>query len=1373
MRLFQRFITIFLTLITLVSPAISNNIEKYDIRQTSPLTMLPSNEVRYLYFDKKGLLWIASNTGLSSFDGYKVQTYRSSEFSPLILPNNTTLCIGEDNNNNLWIGTQNGLARMDMRTGKFKQYSLPKEGQRTIYTLLVTSDGTVWIGTDAGLARYIPSTDSFYTYDNTNTWFKDADGSRYRAVNYNVKSIVQDTNGDIIFGTWSSGLFRFNPKSNTFIRYPKINERNSAHSLFLDRYHRLWIGTWECGLQCMDNPRDIKNPGLHTYKNNGNKNGILDNIIYSIAYEGNTNTLWIGNQGGLSVMDLSHPEKGFSNYYNGSVEHPLPFNEINSVTTNGEGIVWLGSLTGGVLQTNTRPGLFSNFNLNSFNSFARANTIRSIYTSDGRNFLMGVGAYGVASYDRMTGKSVFNNKIPQFSGLANADLQTTIYSIYQRKNGEIWLGTYGKGIVISKNGTKSRYLRTTNTKFIEDDCILALGESHDGTMLVGQRSSMCVIYHDGHGVILKMKDRKINLSNSEINGITVDGANRYWLSTSNNGIIRIDGNLNRPSSLQYHRYYIGDGDIKIPDFLNCYKDSRGILWAISNSGGLFRYDAVKDQFITVNKAYHISGDQVRSINEDNLGNLWLGTNYGIVKLTFTKGQETPVVMSFTANDGLNAVTFVPNSTSKFGHEMFFGNFDGLVYFSPRKDFGYKYSKQPRMIISDIKIENTPFNELDSLLRHKISIETPPYTREVNIPSYVNNFGIEFALLTYINPEQCKYSYKLEGYDHDWQYCDATVRTAKYGNLPSGTYTFLLKATDNDGVWYELPYTITIHVEPPFYATWWAFLIYFILVIALIFYSSRLYHNHIKTKNRLQMAVVFTNITHELLTPLTVISASVDHLRSIAPQFNNDYTMMQNNIQRLVRLLQQLLETRKSQAGELKLLVSEGDISSFIYKICQNIQPLMMKHNLKFHIECQPENLKAWFDPDKIDKIIYNLLSNAAKYTGDNGTIRLSLSTDDMQQEVVITVSDNGCGISKDRIKHLFERFYDGDYRRFKTIGTGIGLALTRDLVILHKGKIKCDSEEGKGTTFTLTIPIKKEAFSVEEIDEKNKIDLENVNTTIVDFLPNAVPDAPALQTEEQTGDEDTYNILLVEDNEELLSLMKQLLRSKYHVYTATNGKEALELVESKDLDMIVTDVMMPVMDGNELTKTIKNNNDYSHLPIIMLTAKSREEDRIEALQIGADDFIQKPFKLADLQLRIDNLIENRKRIKKDFRNQFTIEVKNEKLTDPDADFIQRAINCIKDNLEDSEYDREQFARDMGASTSTLYNKLRSLTGMNTSSFIRNIRLKSACSIAKQNPKIHVSDLAYKVGFKDPKYFTTCFKKEFGMLLSEYLEKESD
>lgn len=237
--------------------------------------------------------------------------------------------------------------------------------------------------------------------------------------------------------------------------------------------------------------------------------------------------------------------------------------------------------------------------------------------------------------------------------------------------------------------------------------------------------------------------------------------------------------------------------------------------------------------------------------------------------------------------------------------------------------------------------------------------------------------------------------------------------------------------------------------------------------------------------------------------------------------------------------------------------------------------------------------------------------------------------------------------------------------------------------------------------------------------------------------------------------------------------MKQLLRPKYHVYTATNGKEALELVESKDLDMIVTDVMMPVMDGNELTKTIKNNNDYSHLPIIMLTAKSSEEDRIEALQIGADDFIQKPFKLSDLQLRIDNLIENRKRIKKDFRNQFTVEVKNEKITDPDADFIQRAINCIKDNLEDSEYDREQFARDMGASTSTLYNKLRSLTGMNTSSFIRNIRLKTACSIAKQNPKIHVSDLAYKVGFKDPKYFTTCFKKEFGMLLSEYLEKESD
>lgn len=1344
----------------------------FNIKQTAPLSALPSNEVRYLYFDKKGLLWIATNTGLSSYDGYRIHTYRTSEFSPRVLPNNTSLCIDEDNNNNLWIGTQNGLARMNMQTGTFKRYALRKTGQRIIYTLLVTNDGTVWIGTDGGLSRYVPESDSFYTYDSSNTWFKDVSGKKYRATTYNVKSIVQDKNGDIIFGTWNSGLFRFNPQSNTFLRYPKINERNSAHSLFMDKYHRLWIGTWECGLSCMSNPGNLKNPGLYTYRSSAAPNSILTNIIYSIAYEGNTNTLWIGNQGGLSVMDLSHPEAGFCNYYNGSASHPLLSNEINSVTTNGEGIVWIGSLTGGVMQTDTRPSLFEEFDLSSFRSFARANTIRSMFSKNGKDFLFGVGAYGLASYNIENRKSSFCNNISGFGNLKENDLNATINTIRQMSNGDIWIGTYGKGIVIHGKDGRNKILTTDHCAYLRDDCVLSFAGDNKSNVLVGQRNGLSAVYANGKGAKIKMTEGNVDFSNSEIISISPDRHNRFWLSTSNNGIIRVDGDIRKPHALKFHRYYIGSGDMNISDFLNCFEDSRGILWAISNSGGLFRYLPQEDVFKSVNKQYHIVGDQVRSINEDKWGNLWMGTNYGLVKLTFGQnGSDIPDVMNFTVNDGLSAATFVPNSTQRCGDKLFFGNFDGVVAFQPTRDFGYRRGKSPRMIISDITINNVSFEETDSALRATVSQQMPSYTKEITIPSSVDNFGIEFALLTYQNLEQCKYSYKLVGYDHDWQYCDASMRTAKYSNLPSGTYTFLVRATDNDCKWYSLPYSVIVKVEPPLYATWWAYLIYIALFIALLYYANRIYRSHLKTKNRLQMAVVFTNIAHELLTPLTVISASIDHLRSLAPQFAADYTMMQNNIQRQVRLLQQILETRKSQAGELKLLVSEGDLSTFVYKIGQSLQPLMMKHHLTFTIECQPENLKAWFDPDKMDKILYNLLSNAAKYTADNGKVKLRLTVDKNHEKVIITVKDNGCGISKEGQEHLFERYYDGDYRRFKTMGTGIGLALTHDLVELSNGSIRCESMKDKGTTFTVVIPIDKKFFTPQQIDEENKVIIEDIQDEAKTIIPGT--DSPQTERTTSGNEEDSYQILLVEDNEELLSLMKQLLITKYKIYTATNGKEALDIISKKDVDLVVSDVMMPVMDGTELTKTIKSNPDYCHLPVILLTAKAREEDRVEALQIGADEFVPKPFRLNDLELRINNLIENRKRIKRDFKKQFAIEVREDKISDPDEDFIKRAVECINAHLEDSEYDREQFARDMGASTSTLYNKLRSLTGMNTSGFIRNIRLKAACHIAQQNPKIHVSDLAYRVGFKDPKYFGTCFKKEFGIILSEYLNKEKN
>lgn len=543
----------------------------------------------------------------------------------------------------------------------------------------------------------------------------------------------------------------------------------------------------------------------------------------------------------------------------------------------------------------------------------------------------------------------------------------------------------------------------------------------------------------------------------------------------------------------------------------------------------------------------------------------------------------------------------------------------------------------------------------------------------------------------------------------------------------------------------------------------------VALLAIIFLAGRhLYLRSQRAQRSLQMSAIFTNITHELLTPLSVISASVDKLRDTEPEYSHEYDLMQLNIQRMVRLLQQILETSKSEAGELRLLVAQGDVMKYIRQTAECLEPLILKKDMKFTINCQPESMMGWIDTDKLDKVIYNLLSNAAKYGKEGGRVSIDATTNNTFDKIIIKVSDDGEGISPKHMKYLFKRFHDGNYRKHQTIGTGLGLSLTRDLVYLNHGTIDCQSEEGKGTEFTVTLPINKESFTPNQIDEKNKIDFSIPKNSIVD-INTIIPDINAEPVED--SDEDGYKLLVVEDNLELLMLMKQLLKSNYHVYIARNGKEALKVVAEKELDLIVSDVMMPEMDGLELTRTLKQDPNYNHLPIILLTAKTQEEDEQEALMFGADEYLRKPFRLGDLKLRIDNIIENRKRMQTEFSQMSEEEEKQtiSKAPNPDDIFVKQVRELVQKHIDDESYDRDALAADMGASASTLYNKLRSITGMHVSAFIRDVRMKEARRMAIENPNLRVSDLAYSVGFHDPRYFATCFKKQFGIQPKEFLE----
>ena len=537
-----------------------------------------------------------------------------------------------------------------------------------------------------------------------------------------------------------------------------------------------------------------------------------------------------------------------------------------------------------------------------------------------------------------------------------------------------------------------------------------------------------------------------------------------------------------------------------------------------------------------------------------------------------------------------------------------------------------------------------------------------------------------------------------------------------------------------------------------------------IIVVIIILIRWLYARSMRIRSQLQMNYIFNNITHELLTPLTIISASVEKLREEHPDSRRDLELMDLNIQRSVRLLQQILETSKFQAGELKILVSQGDVMQYIKETARSLEPLMTRKHLTFTITCKPESMMGWLDTDKMDKIIFNLLSNAAKYTHEGGSVTLQVATNNRYDHIIIQVKDTGVGIPKEKMKHLFSRFYDGDYRNNRTSGTGLGLALTRDLIYLHGGRITCDSVEGKGTTFTLEVPINKESFAPSQIDEKHQMQIHIPENSIAD-LPHA---ESLTEDTAPTADASASHVLVVEDNSELLRLMKRLLQPHYHVLTANNGREALQIIQNNRIDLVVSDVMMPEMDGYELTDHIKHNDIYSHLPIILLTAKTTEDDQRKALLTGADAYITKPFKIRDLQLRIDNLVTNRQRIHTE--TPMLTEEPTDTMNPEDREFVERATQCVHRNISDSDYDREAFAADMGTSVSTLYNRLRELTGKSMANFIRDIRIQEACKIAKNEHNTRVSDIAYRVGFRDAKYFATAFKRITGKQPKEYFSE---
>ena len=1361
------FISFMLFNFTLLS-ATEEVIYNLKFKQLSAPHSLPTNEVQKVYQDRDGFIWFATRNGLCQYNGYETTLYKSNLYSPDLLTTNSITCLVDDNNNNLWIGTSEGLNVMDKRTGEIKKYKAPSISNNVVSALCVTRDNTLWVGTDNGLCRYVPEKDTFVVCGD-----EFGDG-RLRYVT--IKYLLEDSDGDLWIGTWAQGLFRYSPSTDKVVVYPKINEQYSSHVIYEDSNKDIWVGSWGYGLFKLRNPKDMENVSYQSFLHeNGDDSSLSDNIVYDIAEDINTHTLWVGTRSGLSILRLDE-SSSFINYKSGKSDYRIPSDEVNSIMRDSQKNMWIGAIGGGVLMADTRQPAFALHTLNFGDEDIPVTSVRTLFADSDQNLWIGVGTYGLARREYVTGELKMYSHIPEFSGVK--DLPSLFAVVQRKKSGDIWFGMYNGGIYVYRKGEKVKHLTTKNSAFLTSDCVSALYEDYEGNCWVGTRGGIGVRLSDGTDYRFETMNFNDSLSAGWIyvRDIVQDMDNSVWLATSNFGVIHITGDVRQPSTLKYENYSFHNRKLITNTVLCMHIDRFGRLWAGTEGGGLYLYNRSTGQFEEKTRTYSIPGDVIVSIEEDKSGNLWLGTVSGLVKLYVAAVGNDFSTRIYTSADGLQD-NFIVNSSCSRDGELFFGGHKGYNSFFPDKM--EIPSQETNFLITDIKIFNHSFKNLPVELQQKISPVMPTYTSKIELPYKYNNFSIEFAALTYKNPELNRYAYRLQNFDRDWQYTDADRRFAYYNNLPSGTYTFQLKATNENGEWSGYVREFTVVVLPPFWATWWAYLLYMVLVLVIGVLIYRTIKKRILLQNALRLREMekakaeelnhaklqfFTNITHELLTPLTIISATVDELKTQAPSHNDLYTVMNSNIQRLIRLLQQILEFRKAETGNLKLRVSPGDLAAFVRTGTESFKPLVKKRKIHFSLLCDPESIVGYFDIDKLDKIMYNLLSNAAKYNKEDGFIQVTLSYDEEDREfVLLRVKDNGKGISREKQATLFKRFYEGDYRKFNTIGTGIGLSLTKDLVTLHGGTISVESEVDHGTEFIVRIPIERSYYDEEQIDDE-VISLRQTAIDYEDTPEDVIAEVQELATK-------ANSILLVEDNEELLNLMTKLLGREYNVFTAENGKEGIIVLENEDVDLIVSDIMMPEMDGIEFCKYVKGHLEISHIPVILLTAKNKEEDRAEAYEIGADAFISKPFNLTVLHARIRNLLKYKARMAHDFKNQIVFEVKDLNYTSLDEDFIQRAINCVNNHLEDPNFDQAQFADEMLTSKSTLYKKLKSLAGLNTSSFIRNVRLKAACRIMEEKGiNIRVSELAYAVGFNDPKYFSSCFKKEFGMLPSEYIER---
>ncbi len=1340
---------------------------------------LPENSVTCILQDYLGYMWFGTQNGLVKYDGYSMKVYKPDTADNKSISGREIVTLFEDSNKTLWIGTLYGLNKFNREDESFKSYLFNSNDSNSIssdlvHTIYEDRFGRFWIGTLCGLNLFNRDSERF-----TRFYFIDSNSKAVNHIQANqyslgIIAITDDPlSNDLLLGTALEGLWIFNINENKISRYEfndstDINKKIGwIQNFYKARDGRIWTASLNSLSSFDPVSREIKcylDFPIKEEEKYSERSFISASVIedrYGKIIAG----FYAGDKG-LFCLDPNTGEINNFELFPNKPQNTM-LNKIFSVYEDRSGIIWIGTWSTGVKKWNKIENKFT---------VLQSNTLDPNNLSSPTVYSLICDPKGYTWYCTPGGLDRYDQRIHRYTHYLEDEKCVTDFMVYAAMidhSGDLWLGTSNCGLVKfnSKISSYRFYLNNPDEINLIDKTVLCLFQDHLGYIWIGTAGFGLYKYDHRNSSLEQYKndpDDSLSLSGNQVLSILEDHSGNLWVGTNLNGL---------------NKYNRETGTFSYVGFQNCvslFEDSQNRFWVTEYNSGLNLFDTEKLKVITnYSQQNGLASNTIVGVLEDDRKNLWFATDVGISRVN----PQNKTTKNFAVENKFSDVFnfYIPSCTGK--------GIDGTLYINTRKGvviFNPVNVKDdptpPQVVISNLSLFNKPKEKLN----YNGFI---PEAKGITLPYNQNDLRFDYVALQYNEPLKNTYKYILENFDNEW--IDAgNQRNATYTNLEPGEYIFRVSSANRDGVWNKKGASLKIIITPPWWRTNLAYFFFALILFGMLYFIWKMQLKRIRIKHEYEMSKFeaeklhevdeiksrfFTNISHEFRTPLTLLLGPVRQMieKVNDSKMKDDLRIVHKNANKLLELVNQLLDISKIESGHMKLQTSAQNVIVLLKALVLSFASYAERKNITLKFSSPEDEIIAYIDNEKIEKIINNIISNAFKFTPDGGLIEVKVVKND--KYINVNVRDTGIGIPKEKISKIFNRFYqvNGSRTRMQE-GTGIGLSITKELIELHKGKISIESEEGKGTIITISIPLGKGHLKHDEIievaEEKDKEILKNKILLAPEEYVTKIND---YKIENELYENESLPLLLiVEDNTDVRNYIINNLKDNYKILEAVNGEEGWNKSMEHIPDLIISDVMMPIMDGFELCKKIKTDERTSHIPVILLTAKAANQDKIEGFETGADEYIMKPFMPEILKARIKNLIEQRSRIHEHFRNQDIIDLEKIKIASFDKKFLQKVFNIITENISDSSFNVQLLAEKSIVSYQVLHKKIVSLTGEPPVELIRRIRLKRASELIKSKFG-NISEIALEVGFNNPAYFSECFKKQFGLSPSQYTRKLID